>query len=73
MEPKAVEFLIKTLALPWLVWPNELDTVPCTEGFPVQFPVRAHTWVVGLIPDDHPGGSQCFPLISAFLSPFLSL
>ena len=32
----------------WLSW---LDVIPETKRPPVQFPVRAHAWVVGSVPD----------------------
>ena len=35
---------------PWLVWLSGLSTGLWTKGSPVQFPVRAHAWVVGQIP-----------------------
>ena len=43
-----------------------------TKGLPVQFPVRAHAWVVGQVPSGgHMRGNHtCF---SPSLSPFLSL
>ena len=35
------------LVLPWLVWLRGLSASLQTKGLPVQFPVRAHAWVVG--------------------------
>ena len=34
----------------WLVWLSWLGTVPQIERSQVQFPVRAHAWVVGSVP-----------------------
>ena len=36
--------------LPWLVWLGGLSTCLRTTGSLVQFPVRAHAWVVGQVP-----------------------
>ena len=33
--------------LPWLVWLSGLSAHLGTKGSPVEFPVRAHDWVVG--------------------------
>ena len=35
---------------PWLMWLSELSAYLQTKGLLVQFPVRAHAWVVGQIP-----------------------
>ena len=35
---------------PWLVWLRVLSAGLRTKGSPVQFPVRAHAWVVGQVP-----------------------
>ena len=51
----------------WLSW----SIILCTRRLWVQFPVRAHAWVVGLIPGQGPRGRQpdwCFFLTSVFLS-----
>ena len=34
----------------WLVWLSGLSASLQTKGSPVQFPVRAHAWVVGQVP-----------------------
>ena len=34
----------------WLVWLSWLGAVPQIERSQVQFPVRAHAWVVGSVP-----------------------
>ena len=34
----------------WLVWLSGLKASLQTKGLPVQFPVRAHAWVVGQVP-----------------------
>ena len=34
---------------PWLVWLSGLSASLQTKGSPVQFPVRAHTWVAGQV------------------------
>ena len=38
------------VCLPWLVWLSGLSAGLRTKGPPVQFPVRAHAWVVGQVP-----------------------
>ena len=35
---------------PWLLWLNGLSSSLQTKGTQVDFPVRAHAWVVGQIP-----------------------
>ena len=40
----------KTAKPPWLVWLSGLSTGLQTKGTPVQFPVRAHSWVVDQVP-----------------------
>ena len=35
---------------PWPAWFGWLEHRPVTKGLQVQFLVRAHTWVMGLIP-----------------------
>ena len=35
---------------PWLVWLSELSTGLWTKRLPVEFPVKAHAWVVGQVP-----------------------
>ena len=43
---------------PWMVWLTRLTTNLQTERSPVQFPVRAHAWIVGQVPSwGHVGGS----------------
>ena len=34
----------------WLVWLSGLSAGLRMHGPPVQFPVRAHTWIVGQVP-----------------------
>ena len=36
--------------LSWLVWLSGVSTDLWTKGSPVQFPVRAHAWVIGQVP-----------------------
>ena len=36
--------------VPWLVWLSGMSTGLQTKGSQVQFPVRAHAWVVGQVP-----------------------
>ena len=38
---------LRMIVLPWLVWLRGLSAGLRTKGSPVQFPVRAHAWVVG--------------------------
>ena len=40
------EFFFK---LPWLMWLSVLSNSQQTKGSPVQFPVRAHAWVMGQV------------------------
>ena len=40
--------MIKDLS--WLVWLSLLGITPQTKMLPVQFLVRAHMWVAGLVP-----------------------
>ena len=37
-------------SVPWLLWFNGLSAGLRTKGSLVQFPVRAHAWVVGQVP-----------------------
>ena len=37
--------------MPWLVWLSGLGVVLQTERSRVRFPVRAHAWVAGSVPD----------------------
>ena len=41
---------LKHVGKPWLVWLSGLSAGLRTERSPVQFPVRAHAWVVGRVP-----------------------
>ena len=36
--------------MPWLVWLSRLSASLPTKGSPVQFPRRAHSWVVDQVP-----------------------
>ena len=36
---------------PWLVWLSGLSAGLQTQGSPVGFPVRAHAWVAGQVPN----------------------
>ena len=57
---------------PWLVWLSGLSTGLQTKGSLVQFPVRAHAWVVGQIPSEgYERGN--YTLVFLSLSPFLPL
>ena len=40
----------KSLNRPWLVWLSGLSTRLQSKGLLVQFPIRAHAWVVGSVP-----------------------
>ena len=42
---------------PWLVWLSGLSAGLRTKGSPVQFPVRAHAWVVSQVPSR--GRARC--------------
>ena len=39
-----------TTQVPWLLWLGALSASLRTKGSLVQFPVRAHGWVVGQVP-----------------------
>ena len=41
---------MNTTTWPWLAWLSGLSTSLQTQGSPVQFPVKAHAWVVGQAP-----------------------
>ena len=45
-----VSSTVKIDIRPWLVWLSGLSAGLWTKGLPVQFPVRAHAWVVGQVP-----------------------
>ena len=38
------------LLQPWMVWLSGLSTALTTKGLLVRFPVRAHAWIVGQVP-----------------------
>ena len=70
----------RLLELPWLVWLSGLSTSLRTGRSQVWFPVRAHAWVLGQVPNlGRARGNQLIYLscvhwcFSAFLSPFLPL
>ena len=54
---------------PWLLWLSGLSAGLPTEGSPVQFPVRAHVWVVGQIPSKgHVGDHHTLMFLSLSFS-----
>ena len=60
---------------PWLMWLSGLSTGLQTKGLPVQFPVKAHAWVVGQVPSrGYVRGNHTvmFLSLSLFLPPFHS-
>ena len=64
---------LKFLNRPWLVWLSGLSTSLRTKGLQVQFPVRAHAWVVGQVPcRGHVRGKHTLLFLSLFLLPFPS-
>ena len=51
--------------LPWLVWLSGLSASLQTRGLLVRFPVRAHVWVVGLVPNrGHMRGNHILMFLS---------
>ena len=58
---------------PWLVWLTGLSAGLQTKGSLVQFPVRAHAWVVGQVPSrGHMSSNHILMFLSlsvSFLSP----
>ena len=59
---------------PWLVWLSGLSASLRTKGSQVQFPVRAHVWVVGQIPNwGHQRQLHIDVSLPLFLLPFPSL
>ena len=56
---------------PWQVWLSWLEHLSITKRLQVQFPVRAHTQVVGLSPSWHmckEATNRCFSFTWMFLS-----
>ena len=41
---------LKNKIPPWLVWLSRVSASLRTKVSPVQFPVRAHAWIVGQVP-----------------------
>ena len=66
---KILYYIKIDLTLSWLVWLSGLSTSLQTEGSSVQFPVRAHAWVVGQVPQC--GACERQPNIDASLPLFL--
>ena len=62
----------RILVLPWLVWLSRLGIIPQTERLPVEFPVKAHVWVLGQVPGWGQARRNRYIFLS-FLPPFLSL
>ena len=63
--------------LPWLVWLSGLSASLQTEGLPIRFLVRAHAWVLGLVPGSGMYGRQLIDVsllyqasLLLFLPPF---
>ena len=55
---------------PWLVWLSGLSVGLRTIGSLVQFPVRAHAWVVGHVPSGgHTRGNHISMFLSLFFPP----
>ena len=51
--------------MPWLVWLSGLSAGLRTKGSLVQFPVRAHAWVVGQVPSGgHTRGKHTLMFLS---------
>ena len=51
--------------LAWLVWLSGLSAGLQTKGLLVQFPVRAHAWVVGQVPSrGHGRGNRTLIFLS---------
>ena len=65
MEPTPDKDAVK----PWLVWHSGLRAGLRTNGSLVQFPVRAHVWVVGQVP---PVGAMWEATIHWYFSPSLA-
>ena len=54
--------------MPWLVWLSELSAGLLNQRVLVQFPVRAHAWVVGQVPSwGHMRGNHTLMFLSLFL------
>ena len=67
-EPEG-RWFIRTEVLLWLVWLSGLSAGLQTKGSPVQFPVRAHAWVVGQVPSrDCVRGNQTLMFFSLSFS-----
>ena len=64
--------LFKKQKQPWLVWLSGLSASLQTEMLAVQFPVRAHAWVVSQVPSWVHVGGNCFSLTQQYFSHSLS-
>ena len=64
---------VKKGTMSCLVWLSGLIASLQTEGSLVQFPVRAHAWVVGQVPIWGCAGGSQLMFLSLFLLPFPSL
>ena len=54
------------------MWLSELSAHLQTKGSLVQFPVKAHAWIVGQVPRwGRSRGNQTLIFLSLFLPPFL--
>ena len=61
--------VLKNCFSPWLVWLSGLSAGLQTKGSLVQFPVRAHAWVVGQVPSGgHVRGNHTLMFLSLFFS-----
>ena len=70
----SVFIYLQTKERPWLVWLSGLRASLRIKGSPVQFPVRAHAWVVGLVPSKgRVRGNHTLMFLSVFLPPLPSL
>ena len=79
MEPKKcffsarpISYLKSTVFTPWLVWLSGLSASLQTKKLPVQFPVRAHAWVVGQDPIWGNARGNLSMFLSLSLPPFTS-
>ena len=52
--PSIMDYCTKEITIeedwPWLVWLSGLSAGLFIKGLPVPFPVRAHAWVAGQVP-----------------------
>ena len=60
---------LKKISAPWLVWLSGLSASLQTKGLLVQFPVRAHAWIVGQVPSGgHVRGNHTLMFLSLSFS-----